>query len=187
MTESIRAFIALEIPDGVKTAIGRARDPLRAELPRARWVRVEAQHLTLKFLGEAPRSTLDALVADLAPTLVGLGGVRVALGGAGFFPSLNRPRVAWLGGMADGVDAVAGAVEEAAEVHGFPRERRPWSLHLTQARLNRPWPREAVDSFIAWGRNLDLEEFVAGEVALFSSRLEPGGAVYTALQWMPFQ
>lgn len=182
MTESVRAFVALEIPDSVKMEIRRAQEMIRAEMPRARWVRIANQHLTLKFLGEAARSKLDGFAADLTPALAGLGVVRVALDGAGFFPSPQRPRVAWLGGVAAGIAPVVEAVEEVGEDHGFLRDRRPWSLHLTQARLDRPWPPDSVADFLEWGRDLKLGEFAAGEVVLFSSRLQPGGAVYTALE-----
>jgi 2'-5' RNA ligase len=146
-------------------------------------VRPESQHLTLKFLGETPQEVLRALAVDLAPRLAGLGPVSVRLHGSGFFPSPARPRVAWLGGTADGVEPVVEAVEEVADAHGFPRERRTWSLHVTQARLERPWPQVAAERFLAWGEDLQLEPFLR-EVVLFSSRLERGGA-YTPLDRMP--
>ncbi len=185
MADSVRAFLALEIAETVKAELAAGREALRAELPRARWVRPESQHLTLKFLGEAPQTVLQAVAADLAPRLVGLGPVSVRLHGSGFFPSPARPRVAWLGGTADGVAPVVEIVEEVAEAHGFPRERRPWSLHVTQARLDRPWPQVPVGRFLAWGSSLQLEPFICEEVVLFSSRLERGGAVYTPLDRMP--
>ena len=180
--ESIRAFLALEIPDQVKAQLVLAQEPLRHELPRARWTRPEGWHLTLKFLGEIERPALTVLGAELAPRIRGVGTVPVKLEKTGFFPSSIRPRVAWVGGTANGVENVVAAVEEAAEIAGFPRERRPWSVHLTQARLKRQWPKAAVDRFLEWGDNLDLEAFRCREVVLFSSDLQPGGAVYTALE-----
>lgn len=185
MADEIRAFLALEIPESVKAEIGATREPLRSELPRARWVRMESQHLTLKFLGEAPTTVLSALAAAAGPRLAGLGVVTVRLGGCGFFPSPSRPRVAWLGGVADGVDPVVAAVERSAAELGFGRERRAWSLHVTQARLDRPWPAAAVERFLSWGETLRVEPFKCAEVVLFSSRLQPGGAVYTPIERMP--
>jgi 2'-5' RNA ligase len=185
MADVIRAFLALEIPDTVKAEVKASRAPLRAELPKARWVRVEGQHLTLKFLGETPQEVLAALAADLAPGLAGAGVVSVRLEGCGFFPSPRRPRVAWMGGTADGIEPVVELVEDTAERHGFERERRPWSLHVTQARLDRPWSPEAVERFLAWGETLRPQPFVCSEVVLFESRLGPGGAVYTPISRMP--
>jgi 2'-5' RNA ligase len=184
-SKPVRAFLAFEIPESIKAELAAGRELLQAELPRARWVRPEGQHLTLKFLGEVSRAVLDDLVGELTPSLEPVPRVTVQLTGAGFFPSPARPRVAWVGGRADGADAVVKVIEDAADARGFARERRPWSLHLTQARLNRGWPREAVERFCRWGEGLDLEPFVAVEVVLFSSSLRPTGAVYTALERMP--
>ncbi len=139
-----RAFLALEVPAAIKERLAAAQENLRRELPRARWTRPDGWHLTLKFLGEVAAPALDGLAAELAPGVRGLGTVNVHLGGSGFFPSPARPRVAWVGGAADGVESVVAAVERAAEGTGFPRERRPWSIHVTQARLKDRWPPAAV-------------------------------------------
>jgi 2'-5' RNA ligase len=92
-----------------------------------------------------------------------------------------------VGGDVDGVEHVVAAVEEASEIAGFPRERRPWKVHLTQARLKAQWPRAAIDRFLEWGDGLDLETFSCREVVLFASDLRPGGAVYTALERIPIE
>jgi len=180
--DSLRAFLALEIPEVVKVQLAVVREGLRKELPQARWTRPEGWHLTLKFLGETERTVLVDIGTEIAPRVRGLGTVPVKLEKTGFFPSSMRPRVAWVGGAADGIERVVGAVEEAAEIFGFPRERRQWSLHLTQARLKTQWSKSAVDRFLEWGENLGVEAFICREIVLFSSDLQPGGAVYTALE-----
>jgi 2'-5' RNA ligase len=187
MNEPIRAFVAFEIPAEVKAAVEEWRSALQPTLPRARWVRVESQHLTLKFLGETSRPVLDRFVAELEPRIGASGPVTVALAGAGFFPSPRRPRVAWIGGRADGVEPVVNAVETAGARVGFAREKRPWSLHLTQARLGERWSPGEIDRFLSWGDELLIPAFQCREVVLFESRLDPGGAVYTALERMPLE
>jgi 2'-5' RNA ligase len=182
VTEPIRAFLAFELPLELLRRLAVEREALRRELPQARWVRPEGVHATLKFLGDTPAEVLERLAGELAPRLAGRGPVQIRLTGAGFFPSLSRARVAWLGGEAPGADEIAAVVDRVASEHGFPAERRPWSLHLTLARLDSPWPRPAVERFLQWGQELDLAPVRCQEVVLFSSRLEPGGAVYTALK-----
>lgn len=182
MTESIRAFLALEVPEVVKARLAEARERVIPDLPAARWTRPKGWHLTLKFLGETDRTVLDALSVDLAPRLRGLAKVTADLSGGGFFPSPSHPRVAWIGGSSDGAGVVAEAVEAAALRAGFPGERRRWAIHLTMARLKSRWSREAVGRYLAWADDLEAESFDCAEVVLFSSRLEPGGAVYTALE-----
>lgn len=184
-SDSIRAFVAFDLPPSVRSVIRREQDAIRAEMPKARWTRPEGQHVTLKFLGETPESRLDSLSAAIADGVVGIGAVEVCLAGSGFFPGPRRPRVAWIGGEARGGREVAAAVESAAATVGFDPDRRPWSLHLTQARLDRPWSRRAVETFLDWGRGLDIEPFICRNVVLFRSDLRPGGAVYTALERYP--
>ncbi len=181
----VRAFLAFEVPENLKAELAEQQGRLRRELPRARWTRPQGQHLTLKFLGEVAPTVLAKLTADLAPRLQGLGPVAVRLHGTGFFPSPQRPRVSWVGGSAEGAEPVVAAVEDAAASVGFARERRSWSLHLTQARLDAPWPRSAVTRFLEWGDGLNLGPFTCRELVLFQSRLQPGGAVYTALERLP--
>jgi len=183
--EGTRAFLALELPSGHREQIAAEQQRLRAELPAARWVRPDGIHLTIKFLGETPQSLLDDLVQALRVPVAACSPVAVVFEGSGFFPGPSRPRVAWLGGRAEGAGAVVGAVESAAERLGFERERRAWSLHLTLARLREPWPRAAVDRFLDWGHALELPAFECSELVLFASRLQPGGAVYTALARLP--
>jgi 2'-5' RNA ligase len=181
----VRAFFALEIPEEIRDLIRREQRSLKAELPRARWTRPEGQHLTLKFLGEIPIRDATDLAGAVAARLRDTRTVAVRLAGSGFFPSPRRPRVAWVGGEAAGGAEVAGVVESAATAAGLAPERRPWSLHLTQARLDRPWPRPAVERFLDWGRGLELKPFTCAEVVLFRSELRPGGAVYTAIERIP--
>jgi 2'-5' RNA ligase len=184
-SDTVRAFVAFDLPASIRSVIRREQDAIRAELPKAKWTRPEGQHLTLKFLGETPKSRLESLSAAIAEGVVGIGAVEVCLSGSGFFPGPRRPRVAWVGGEARGGREVAAAVENAATGVGFAPDQRAWSVHLTQARLQRPWSRRAVERFLDWGRGLDIAPFPCRHVVLFESHLQPGGAVYTALERFP--
>jgi 2'-5' RNA ligase len=181
----VRLFVAAEMPQAVREVLAAGLGRLKADQPPARWVRVEGTHLTLKFLGEQPEEIVDGLDRAVAPLLAPLPQVRVKLGGGGFFPQDRRPRVAWVGGEAAGLESWAGAVEDAAASLGLARESRPFSLHLTLARLDRPWGVQAVEHFQAQVRKWRFPEFAPHEVVLFRSELGPSGAVYTALRRWP--
>jgi 2'-5' RNA ligase len=187
VTESVRAFLAFEVPDAVRRRLAAERDALRRDLPAARWTRPEAWHLTLKFLGESDPQALTDLMVGLRGALPGVGTARAHLRGSGFFPHPANPRVAWLGGSISGVEPILEIIEGAATTCGLPREKRPWSLHLTLARLRARWPRTAVEHFLEWGERTDLGTFACSEVVLFKSTLQPGGAVYTALERIELQ
>ena len=70
----LRLFVAFEVPAAVRSELGRAVEPLRSRLPKARWVPVENQHVTMKFLGSTyPRlvewvtSTVGEVAGSYAP------------------------------------------------------------------------------------------------------------------------
>ncbi len=177
----MRLFAAVEVPDEVRSRLADGIAGLRRRLPPARWVRAETIHLTLKFIGERPDGFAQELDAAAAAAVAGLAPVEVRLEGAGFFPDPSRPRVAWLGGSAPGLDRWAEAVDRTAAALGVEAERRPYALHVTLARLDRRWGRTAVETFTTEVGGWRLPPFTAREVVLFASELRPGGAVHTAL------
>lgn len=181
----MRLFLAVELPAGVREVLARGLGQLRRDLPPARWVRAEGVHLTLKFLGEQPETTVGRLGEVVPASLAGLAPVTVRLGGAGFFPDDRRPRVAWVGGKAPGLERWVDAVEGCAVELGVPRERRPFAVHLTLARLDRPWGAQAVEDFCVRVGKWTLPGFQAREIVLFESLLKPAGAVYTPLVRWP--
>ncbi len=178
----MRLFIAVELPQDVCAVLSHGLGALRRDQPPARWVRPEGMHLTVKFLGERASELVDALDRAVPAALSELSPVTVRLGGGGFFPQERRPRVAWVGGSAPGLDSWARAVEDSAAGLGVEREARPFSLHLTLARLERPWGVQAVEHFLVEVGKWRFPEFVARELVLFQSELTPAGAVYTPLR-----
>ncbi len=178
----MRAFLAFPIPDSVRNMLAGEMDRLRRNLPPARWVRPENLHVTVKFLGQVDRTRLEKLNQGLAERLEELPPVEIGFGGAGFFPSASQARVVWIGGRAAGIREVVEEVESIAAMQDFRRENDEWRLHLTIARLERPWPRFATEELLSWGEDLALPRFVCHELVCFSSRLQAGGSVYTPVQ-----
>ncbi|OYV98539.1 MAG: 2'-5' RNA ligase, partial [Acidobacteria bacterium 37-65-4] len=174
--------VAVELPEAARDVIATGLGRLKRDQPSARWVRPEGMHLTLRFLGKRPEGFVAELDRTAAPALAALPVVRVRLGGGGFFPNGHRPRVAWVGGEADGLERWVRAVDDAAASLGVERESRPYSPHLTLARLERPWGVQAVEHFRVEVGKWHLPEFEAHEAMLFRSELTPAGPVYTALR-----
>lgn len=186
----MRLFLALEVPRELREMIGEAVRNEKGHLPEARWVRPEAMHLTLVFLGE----TAPELVPDLEPAAAAVFAARrpleLAVEGAGSFPPKRPARVLWLafreteeGRLAD----LQGALQEAlAGAIGFEPDRRPFHPHLTLARCRKPWPRRPVERFAEsfgrpWGQAYEVHEG-----RLVESRLEPSGARYRTVASFPF-
>jgi 2'-5' RNA ligase len=105
----------------------------------------------------------------------------------GFFPNSRAPRVFWAGVLAppDLAD-LARDTDSALEGLGVPAERRPYSPHLTLARIKEPVPLTALQQAIAGPEPVELGAFTADRFFLYQSTLEPSGAVYTRLAEFPF-
>jgi RNA 2',3'-cyclic 3'-phosphodiesterase len=181
----VRLFVAAELSDEARAVIARGLGPLKRDLPPARWVCPEAIHVTLKFIGEQPPELVAPLDREAGSALAACDPVTIQLGGGGFFPHERRPRVAWVGGQALGLERWAAAVENAAAGLGVAREARAFSLHLTLARIERPWGAPAIEHFLVAVGKWQFPAVRVREAVLFVSELRPSGAVYTALARWP--
>ena len=179
MSDLLRAFLAVALPEAARACAGQAIEILRGAVPAGvRWTPTENQHLTLKFLGEIPEDRIDALVERASAKLAGLAPVELALGSFGAFPSAREARVLWLGVQrgAGALARLARQLDSASRVAGVERERRPFAAHLTLGRLREPArveiERLQAPETVAW---------TATEVVLYESRLAPDGARHVPL------
>jgi len=184
----MRAFFCVPLKPDVASAIERvARGVREATEMRASWVRRENYHVTLRFLGEIdPLLTVDLerisrrITARLEPFVLPLDRL-------GCFPSVDRPRVLWIGGEAPPMfHGLASSLHHELRRLDFPPERKPTVAHVTVARIKgRP------DAGLS--RVLDAADLPQGlearadRIALMESVLSPGGAVYTPLFTTPFR
>jgi 2'-5' RNA ligase len=182
----MRLFVALEIPTSVRENLAVLLVSLRAVSPQTRWVRAENLHVTLKFIGEVPETKLAAIRIALA-------GVRSAqpvtldFRRLGFFPDERHPRVFWTGIEAsENLKTLAADIEKATEKLGIPREKRPFSLHLTLARFEPPRLLEKLRTAIQENAERDFGSLRTNQFHLVESKLRASGAEYTTLESFPF-
>lgn len=178
-----RLFVAVELPPAMRAALAGLRCPL----PGAAWVRTEALHLTLRFLGDGISDgqrdlVLQALAAVDAPAFC------FEVGGVGQFPPHGPARVLWAGVQAPpALFTLVQAVSAAVEAAGFAPEPRPFSPHITLARLKgRPAP-EPIAAFIAAQRGFQAGSAQASAFALMASAPGPQGSVYAVVSAWPLR
>ncbi len=182
--EAVRSFVAIELPDELKRELVGLVDRLQADSPPvARWVDPASIHLTLKFLGDVAADRLDVVMAALTVAVERLVLFRLEVGGLGVFPSPDRVRVVWVAVSAetDRLQELQRAVDGAMEKLGFPGESRPFTPHLTLARLRdraRPDERQAVGRLVTAGEFTAATPLDVDAVHLMRSRLTPGGPVH---------
>lgn len=175
----MRLFIAIELPAELKQALAR----LHCDLPGARWVPAAQIHLTLAFLGEVEEADAWRLNAELAR--IHLPSFTLSLTGPDCFPQRQRPRVLWVGVAPEArLTNLVAAVQSAIRDCGLPVEERPFSAHITLARLRFPAPREA-GAFLDQPLPLPLPPLPVRDFILFESRLSPQGVEHRPLTTFP--
>ena len=175
----MRLFIAIELPEETKRELGS----LRMDIPGARRVPADQIHLTLSFLGEVGEAALERLTGQLAR--ITLSEIEIHFSGTGCFPDRRRPRVLWIGLEPNPrLNALAALVREAVLACGIPLEERPFSPHITLARIKLPSP-GMCDAFLDRGKKLRLPALRVREFTIFQSRLTTQGAVHTPVRSFP--
>lgn len=189
VSETLRLFVAIELPPEVRQALARVQDDLRGrDLGKLRWVRPEAIHLTLKFLGETPAEKVPAIGDAMAGAVQGVPAHELHLTSTGTFGG-RSPRVLWVGLVGDldvALDLQQRIDGELAKI-GFPREARAFSPHLTLARVRPETAREMAAPIAAAIREVRVVQAVirVREISLMRSTLGPGGATYQRLASFP--
>lgn len=186
---NLRLFVACELSDEVRNALSQVQDDLeRAGAEQLRWVRPEGIHLTLKFLGDVEASLVDDVIEPLSEAIQPFA-VRLNASSLGSFGG-RHPRVVWVGltGQMQELAVLANTVERALGPVGFPAERRPFSPHLTLARVREratARERERLAGLIERYQMRTLPDIALSRVALIQSVLGRGGATYQTITKFP--
>jgi 2'-5' RNA ligase len=181
----IRAFIAIDLPDDVRAAIGEVQDRLkRAHVGvKVSWTKIENIHLTLQFLGYVEEPTVELISLALGAVAGRHAAFAVTVGGVGAFPNTMVPRVLWVGCRdTDGrLTTLAGAVQQAMTEFGFAPEQREFAAHLTLGRVKLPRSDAALTKVVDSLKDTACGTMRIGVVHLFESQLHPHGSIYTKL------
>ena len=184
MSGTIRTFIALELPPAVISLFQEVQQDLKRLKIRARWVRPENIHLTLKFLGDVNPDDIDKIGTAMAGAAIDCPPVTVSVRGIGVFPGIKRPRVIWvgLGGDTQSLLALQSRLEQNLAGAGFPKDKRSFKAHLTLGRIKHTANPAVIRRMLMDYARLSAEEFTFNQVILFKSDLKPSGAVYSKLK-----
>ncbi|HEY7835359.1 MAG TPA: RNA 2',3'-cyclic phosphodiesterase [Ktedonobacterales bacterium] len=141
-----RTFIAIELNEAARRQLARTVARLRGALPAAHWADPAGLHLTLAFLGELDDARLAEAMTAAASAAPTVAPFALALAGLGRFGPPAAPRVVWAG-VAGDLAALARlhqALAAALAARAFTLDPRPFTPHLTLARLRTPPSPEAT-------------------------------------------
>lgn len=186
-SQQIRSFIAIELPQEVKDGLASLQTELKfAGHTFIKWVAPESIHLTLKFLGNILATKVSDIVRTLERVAAEFLPFRLEVSGLGTFPSLRQPRVLWvgIGGQVDQLMTLQQLIDKALIPQGFSPEPRPFTPHLTLARLRQealPRERQSFGELVQKTPFTTKYEMDVNNISLMRSQLFPTGAVYSRL------
>ncbi|OGY55139.1 MAG: 2'-5' RNA ligase [Candidatus Wildermuthbacteria bacterium RIFCSPHIGHO2_02_FULL_47_12] len=184
-----RIFLAINIPESFKEEMLAVRNTL-PEIPCA-WTSKENLHFTLVFLGNTSDKELEEVL--LLAKKVGERHKKfsIPLSRIQYGSSRNVPRMIWATGhMPKELLALQKDLERtfsASTILYFTPEKRPYSLHLTLARLNgfelqtmEQDELPIIDEEISW-------EIPVNSFEVMESKLKRGGAEYSVIKSIPLK
>ncbi len=185
--EQIRSFIAIELPPGLKLEIGQLQAKLKSGLPSSmKWVNPESIHLTLKFLGNITDNQITEITGAIADAARSVSPFRLEVKGLGVFPNLNRVQVIWTGlkGDTTRLEQLQRRLEANLDGLGFTPEARPFTSHLTLARVRQqttPEERQRLGQLMAETVFEAAHPIDVAAISLMKSQLTRAGAIYSRL------
>ena len=179
-----RIFLAINIPEPLRQEMLSFKERL-PEIP-CKWTLPENLHFTLVFLGNTSDKELEEVLLLAKGAGASHKKFSIALSQIQYGSSRNVPRMVWAVGntpkefmsLQKGLEKVF----SASTILHFTPEKRPYSLHLTLARLNEfelqtmeQDELPIINEEVAW-------EVPANSFEIMESKLKKGGAEYTVIQ-----
>jgi len=193
MTTQFRLFISINLTPELLAMLTDLQVQLKRQLASQplRWARPEGIHLTLKFLGDTETGRIEEIVRALTRAVESHQPFELGIGGLGCFPNQRKPRVLWVGVQDpnDHLRRLAANVADAMAELGWKRENRPYTSHLTLARVKKyanNQDKQALSellSSVEIANNLGV--LPVQTIHLMRSQLQPDGAVYSSLITVP--
>ena len=182
----MRLFTAIDLDDETRQRIIELLAVFQLTAPLL-WSPPQNLHITTKFIGDVPDSSLSKITAALS-AMPATAPFDIALSGLGWFPNPHQPRSFWIGiHSSDALPLLAKATNEALVPIGVVPQAKPFSPHLTLARVRIPGEElRPLRSTIAQLPSIEFGHFTATSFHLYLSELSSTGSRYTKLEEFPF-
>src|SRR5216684_7381934 len=186
--EQVRSFISIDLEDQqILSRIASILSSLQSLGGDLKPVERENIHLTLKFLGNVSAPRLDEVKSSLQQLI--FSAFTAEIKGAGAFPNLTHMNVIWVG-VNEGwsqVEQIYEQVEKLLSGLGFRRETRPFSPHITIARVRSGKKRDEIANFLQHLSDESFGTITVDKVRLKQSILSSVGPKYSTLLDLPSQ
>ncbi|MHA1969723.1 MAG: RNA 2',3'-cyclic phosphodiesterase [Candidatus Hodarchaeales archaeon] len=179
----LRTFLCVEITNPETIPLINTKINELSQIKGIRTVKPTQLHLTLKFLGDVTEKTLVQIKNAIQQ--ISFDSFNITLEGMGCFPNQKRIRVIWIGisqGKAE-LKQLASLIEQVMVQLGFPKEKRPFSPHLTIGRVKYLKGKEKLSLInqIEESKEVYFGSQSITNFILKKSTLSPKGAIYDNL------
>ncbi|MCH8219441.1 MAG: RNA 2',3'-cyclic phosphodiesterase [Planctomycetes bacterium] len=182
----MRCFIAIDLDEEIKADLADLQDQIKQTVDLCKrdctWVRPEAIHLTLKFLGDIP----DLRSVDLCRVTEEVtrrhAPFSVEVGHVGHFGG-RCAKVLWVGAgqTSEPLSALQSDLAECLDAAGWPQEVRRYSAHLTLCRIRSGKAGFELAKTAKKYENRTLGRMPVASVTVYQSQLCPEGPQHTPL------
>jgi 2'-5' RNA ligase len=171
----MRLFVGIDLPWELRQRVAMLAG---AGIQGARWVPAENYHVTLRFIGEAPRYLAEEI--DHALAALRVPAFALTLAGIGTFARGGRSQSLWVGvERCEALDRLQSKIETTLQRCGLEPERRRFQPHLTLARLDGT-AETKLAGFVQAHNLFRADPVAVNHFTLFSSLLGKDQPVYTA-------
>ena len=179
----MRTFMALDLDEPSRRALGRIQRRLDAVGARVRWTEPSNQHVTMKFLGDVVDEDLPAVCRIAAEIASQFDPFEFSVARIVSVPPEGHMRMVWaeIGDPTGRMTEMADELNEAFASLGCKYENRAFRPHLTLGRVKGGQCVDELRHAIERGDWPALEPQYAEELAVYSSQLTKEGPIYTAL------
>jgi 2'-5' RNA ligase len=181
---SLRTFIAIPLPESVKTWMGQMQKRLRHHAIKASWTSQDTMHLTVIFTGQIYTDQVQSFTQCMEKAASQCSHFSLQGSGLGVFPTIKRPRVLWGGlrGQTDQLKHLYTCLEtQISKKMDVPMSQKRFSAHLTLARIKQPVPTKKMVCVLQEFESCVSEESQVSRIDLFKSHLMSSGARHTRL------
>ena len=184
----MRIFAGIQLAETVRERIAAELKPFKAIANSIRWTESPNVHLTLKFIGEVSPARVELIREALRSAKIPAAPFQLRIRGFGKFPAGDDLHIFWAG-VEDSppLQELFAGIEATLAFLGVARETRPFSPHITLGRNKARYNFKTLFELLAAEEDVFLAEFPVSSFQLFSSKLTPGGPLYSVLEEIPIE
>ncbi len=169
----MRCFFSINLPEKIRENVSHFISLLKRKESSISWIPEKNLHITIKFLGNVSKVNVERLIKYSKE--ISMNDFKVVFSNLGVFPSLNKPRVLWIG-VSEGRNELLklfNSLDEKSYLIGVKKDKREYVPHLTIARC-----RSGMSNKKILEKNFVSPPFFVKNFSLMKSVFDDNGVHY---------